>query len=543
MPGGNRFDDRAMEKDTSRESYDAIVIGSGLGGLTSAALLAKSGGRKVLVMEQHSKAGGFTHSFKRMEKFRFDAGLHYVGSMDGSDAASHILDYISKNPVQWNHLPHIFERYLLPGLDLPVASDLNQWMATLMERFPAESGALRSYFKSLKRIARHFIFLQIATNLPPIVRLLISPYLAFIRYSRDTTTGTYLSRQFQDPLLKAALCARSGDYGLPPSCSPIGLHCLIEDHYATGAWYPVGGSSRLAEEIIPTIEQSGGRVEVLKRAVEIMVEGGRVTGVQAIHSRDQEAPVQTYHSPIVISDTGAWSTYEHLLPEPYRSHAEKSIPAPLKAGYSVIIVFIGFKESPAKLGIQGENLWIHQSTDPDARFCETLSDPREKPSACFVSFSSMNNPDSSSHTAQIIMPADYSLFEKWKEKPVKKRGDDYLAFKESIGRAMIALVEEKIPGFENLIEFHEVATPLTIEHYTRAHRGSIYGLTPTPDKFSNPLITIKTPVKNLYLTGSDAMFSGINGVIMGGAFTAGKAMGSMGFPRIMRNIYKERAKQ
>jgi ferredoxin-NADP reductase len=158
------------------------------------------------------------------------------------------------------------------------------------------------------------------------------------------------------------------------------------------------------------------------------------------------------------------------------------------------------------------------------------------PSHIYVSFPSAKSGEQRFHTAEIISFMDDSAFAAWKEKPHGNRGADYSALKEKIADGLIDLAETAIPGLKALISYRELSTPLTVEHYTSHSRGQFYGLPAVPQRYATNLLGPMTPIAGLYLAGSDAGSLGIAGSLMGGVAAASKALGSLGFFRIMAAV-------
>ena len=123
------------------------------------------------------------------------------------------------------------------------------------------------------------------------------------------------------------------------------------------------------------------------------------------------------------------------------------------------------------------------------------------------------------HTSEIISSANYDNFGQWQEHTWRKRGREYTDLKSQIAASLIQFVENHYPGFQDLIEYAELSTPLTIEHFNASDRGSIYGIPCVPARLTQPWIAAKTPIKNLYLTGTDTFSPGIVGSMMGGVKT------------------------
>lgn len=354
------------------------------------------------------------------------------------------------------------------------------------------------------------------------------------------TTQRYLDRNFRDDHLKALLTSQWGDYGLPPSQSCFGIHGVIATHYFKGGWYPLGGAKAIAQSIIPTIEQAGGVVMTQRRVTEILLESGTAVGVNAQNVARPQAELETYHAPIVVSDAGAFNTYLKLIPPIYPLAERQKIQAFPKSS-SMVTLYLGLKESPQKLCFRGENHWIYTTYDHDAIAQASPISSDRLPKFGYLSFPSLKDPLAEGHTAEIIAHVDYDFFEQWREQAWRRRGSDYTELKTQMTQSLIQLVESHYPGFEALIEYAELSTPLTVEHFDASDRGAIYGIPCIPERLDQTWIGARTPIKNLYLTGADTFSLGIMGAMMGGVKTAGILNGAFGFFKIMATIMRSSA--
>lgn len=510
--------------------YDAILIGSGMGSLTTAAFLAKLKKMRVLVLEQHFVIGGQTHSFHRKGKYEFDVGLHYVGLMDGSPEKS-ILDFITSNQVKWQKMPDDFEVFSYPGFDFKVPSNKAAYQARLIERFPNEEKAIRQYFKDVKTAGTWFTTALFEDIMPRFLSRLLRKFYPRLGRLSTMTSGEYMDRNFKDSNLKAILLSQWGDYGVIPRQSAFGMHSLIVSHFWRGAWYPVGGAKTIAQAIVPTIEKHGGLVLKRQTVSEILIQNGKAYGVRAHSSLHPEQPGQEFYAPLIISGAGSANTYLNLIPKhvdiPFRENLAKV------RGLSAFCVYLGLKESPAKFGIKGENHWIFEGTDHDAAIDKTGT-----LRGVYLSFPSLKDPAAKSHTADIITLMDYERFAEWRDGKWKKRGTDYEALKAEVARDLIAQVEKKFPGFGANVEFMDTSSPLTMEHFLKTGHGLFYGIPVTPDRLFTPWTRSKTPIENLYLTGADVVGPGIVGAMMGGVKTAGVVLLSHLFTRRVQSPKK-----
>ncbi len=506
------------------QDYDCIVIGSGLSGLTVASLLAQLQGKRLLVLEQHFKAGGFTHSFRR-QQFHWDVGLHYVGGMGADSELRHLFDLVTQGRVQWQKMPENFEKFVYPGLSFEVPSDRQAYIERLISLFPQEAKAIRRYFRDLQRAAAALTFYTFG-RLGRVFHVLAKIASRFYGYGLDLTTQTYLDQHFHDAHLKALLVSQWGDYGLPPSLSPFAVHATIALHYLDGAYYPVGGPGTIAPAAEAAIASKGGKILLQREVTEILLDRGRAVGVRVRH-REQYSE---YFAPMIVSSVGIANTYLHLVPSsysiPWRSQLREFINQ--YPPITNVTLFIGFKEDPRSLGFHGENHWLFSSFDHNAIYQKRGEWVHTKqPMQAYLSFPSLKDPQAKAHTIELIAFTDYHSFERWRDRPWLQRGEDYIKLKEELTQALLEMVERQYPGFRDAIAYTELATPLTNANFTKHHKGGIYGLSAVATKFQNPQwANAKTPIPGLYLTGVDLMMGGIVPAMMSGIFT----LHTMGLP-------------
>ena len=513
-------------------TYDTIVIGSGIGGLTSAVLLSKIYKQKVLVLEQHFEIGGQTHEFMRVKdgkKYHWDVGVHYIGEMKKGLMSRKVFDFITDGKMEWNKMADPHDVFIYPDLKFPQASDPKSFQEDLVNRFPSEEQAIMQYFIDMKKASGWFQSFLIGKILP----------LGFIgdllknknKKLALSTTKEYLDERFKDKKLKAILCSIWGDYGVPPSESAFVIHSLVVRSYLYGGYFPVGGASSIARNMIPIIERNGGKVLGKKPVSRIIVENNKAVGVQVIIKDKTEK----YFAKKIVSDAGAFNTFQKLIPENLQSPFSDELNTD-KLGISTNTLYVGLKESPEKLGIKGENMWIFTDYDHDKMYQNSkISNDIQM---AFVSFPSIKNSLAQTHTMEIISFTQYDKFNKWKDTKWMKRGADYDEYKKEISNKLVDFAEKHIPGISELIVFHELSTPLSMKHFTAWEKGGFYSYPFTPDRFSNKAFSSKTPIKNLYLTGTDAGMLGVLGAMMGALFSTVKMKGLLSFMKIMKKINK-----
>jgi phytoene dehydrogenase-like protein len=513
-------------------SYDVIVVGSGMGGLTTASILAQLAGKRVLVVERHFKLGGFTHSFRR-KSYEWDVGVHYIGDMQPESMTRGIMDLVTRQGVQWNKMNSPYERFVFPNGTFDVHDGESRFQTDLVERFPNEASRIKQYFKDLRRaqswMARWFVSKQFSPTLASIL-------MYFGKNLPSMTTNEYLQR-FEDPLLRAILPAQWPDFGSPPSESAFGFHATVSADFLQGGFYPVGGAKEIAIHATKAIEDHGGKCLVNHAVKEILVHNGKACGVTVINKGKE---IQ-FHAPIIISNAGAVTTFGKLVPQEYcqreREKAER-----LKPGTSANILFLGLKDDPRNHGFDDRNYWIYSRLDHDTQ-ARHLDGQSKRIDGLFLSFGSLRNPGQESHTAQIINFSDEQIWSPYAETKWKQRGDEYEKEKAAIGEDMLDYVEKRMPGLRAIVDYQELSTPLTVKSFTGHVGGGIYGQACDKNRLFRDQWRIKTSLPNLYLTGSDVGTPGVNGAMMAGVMTAAKILGPFGLPRIFMRSHSLGKKQ
>ncbi len=265
---------------SSKQTFDLIVIGSGIGGLTVASLMSQIKNQRVLVLERHFKLGGFTHSFTRPKKRLWDVGLHYVGEMGIGMMGRQLFDLITQRKVEWNKMHSPFEKFVYPDFTIDVPDDENLYQQALIERFPDERAGIERYFKDVLRVADWYRTKMLMQSAPALLRWPAQLIKSGASGMALMTTAEYLNRHFKDVKLKAALASQWGDYGLPPAESAFAIHALIVAHYFKGGYYPAGGAETISESVVPIVEANGGQCLVNHTVTEVIVRNGRAVGVK-----------------------------------------------------------------------------------------------------------------------------------------------------------------------------------------------------------------------------------------------------------------------
>jgi len=230
----------------NRHDFDAIVIGSGMGALSFASIMARLSNWRVLVLERHFKIGGFTHSFTRPGGWSWDVGLHYVGRMGEGTRERQLFDFVTQDGVKWNSMPEFYENFIYPGLRFRVPKGEARFQEALSEAFPKERGAIKQYFRDLNSAVswhtRHLMESASPAPLSSMIRVIdrLTSELPL------TVTRRYLETRFGDAGLRAVVASQWGDYGLPPGQSAFVTHAIL--HLAPSKVTPCGAGGTPAPQ-------------------------------------------------------------------------------------------------------------------------------------------------------------------------------------------------------------------------------------------------------------------------------------------------------
>ena len=515
--------------------YDAIVIGSGMGGLTTAALLSELGW-KVCVLEQHYTAGGYTHSYER-HGYEWDVGVHYIGDVGTRTRTRRMFDFLSGGKLEWAPMDAEYDRFYVGDKVFNAVAGKQEFRDNLVAQFPQEERAIDRYMKLLKEVGGGLNTHSLGRVLKPWQQSVAAPLLKW-RTPAIMYRNTYevLSELSDDQDLIAVLCGQWGDMGLPPKQSAFMMHAMIARHYLYGGFYPVGGSWRIAESIIPKIQQTGGEVFTYARVKQILLEDGRICGVEMEDGHRIDCAC-------VVSSAGANNTFNHLLPvAAAQQHGYDKLMRNVKPSFGHLGVYVGLKETAEQLGLPKTNFWIYPHNDFDAAVDQFVQDRNAPFPLVYISFPSAKDPDylnrhPGTATIEIVAPAPFEWFEQWQGSTWGKRGEDYDSFKEELGERLMQHLYDKLPQLNGKVDYWEVSTPLSTEWFAGYRRGELYGLDHTSQRLQQRWLGPRTRIPGLWLTGQDVLTCGVSGAMMAGLLTTIAMIGMRKMTPLMKQIF------
>ena len=494
--------------------WDTIVIGSGISGLTAAAALARCG-QRVLVLEQHSVAGGLTQTFRRHD-WTFATGVHYVsgvGLAPGPDGQfGRMLHWLTDGALQFAPCSNPYDIVRLPGFEFGIEHPQAAFRAALQARFPAQQAVITAWFKQLDAASQSARSLLVMRGLPA--------WLAWgwrlwrgaeVRRFSEQTLAQALTA-VNDPQLRAVLGARWGDYGAAPDTAPLLEHALVTGAYDSGAYYPVGGPARFAQTLLPVVEAAGGQVRTGADVKQIIVTHGRASAVVF----EQQGTQQTEQGTHIVSAMGVNNTVA-CLDAQLATGWHDTVHA-LRPGLSYLALYLGFEGDIAAAGATAANVWVYESHDI-GRVWRAPADA-DAP-GLFVSFPSLKDPAYiGKHTAEVVALCDARAFKPWLHLPAGERPQEYLALKALIEQRMLAQFGRHFPALAPMLRFHELSTPVTQQHFVRSPDGAMYGVEMSAQRLGSDALDVRTPVPGLLLAGQDVSGPGIQAACMSGLLAA-----------------------
>jgi phytoene dehydrogenase-like protein/ferredoxin-NADP reductase len=503
-----------MDNMTAISKYNTVIIGSGLGGLTAGATLAKLG-KKVLVLEQHYIPGGCATNFKRKD-FVMEVGLHEMNGFHDMDIKAKVFELLKVNEfIQFVQVPELFHvASANSSFTFPHGAHTAQ--QALIEKFPHEVKGIEAFFKLMMNTLDEINRMPKEKWKMMLIYPLIPVLYPNIFKSIKLSCGNWLDKHINDEQLKLVLTTNVLYYGDDPYNLSLMHFAIAQAGYITGGGYYIrGGSQKFSDYLTHYIESNGGQVIVGKKVENILVENGEATGVQYRDAfNDSMEPVTIYADAIVVN--AALPHAVKMLPAAYRSSLENKI-KDLEESCSLISIYMGFDIDLKQFGVK------HYSTFFQGEGVNSLKDIKinnrgawDKKCFVFVDYSQVDAGIApSGKTFGVICAADYlSEWEALDEVAYKDK-------KEYIAQLFFKRLEEYYPGIVQHIIYYEVGTAKTIQRYTLNPKGTPYGYAQSPSQSGLRRIAAKSPVKNMYFASAWSFpGGGFTGSISGGYWAA-----------------------
>jgi all-trans-retinol 13,14-reductase len=470
----------------------AVIVGSGMGGLTAALLLQKHGWQ-VQVLERHYRPGGFLHRFFR-QGIGYDTGFHYVGSAAPDQLFGRAMKHLGVyDRLRFAELdPEGFDWLWFPDRQFKVPAGFQHWQAALCAAFPDEAQGIADFGADLLRASRAYGWFHLDLSTPPESVL---PW-------EECSLQQVVDRHLKHPQLRAIVCGQTAPlYGVAPADAPFGLHAVVTDHFQQGAYTIEGGGDRLARELVRELRAGGGRLHLRCPATAIESEEGVAKGVW---SNDKFFPAD-----LVVTDIHP-SLVLDLLPRgavrpAYRDRVKSS-----KVGVAHVGVY--FRVEGDLSALRRRNLYRFRSWDV-GEMAQPVR-PDKAPPFYFLAAPGARE-QGRPGTEQVlvaVMMADYAAFEALNGDAGTARSDAYRAAKAGIEDQFRTVLAEDFPAWT--IQSLESSTPLSTRHYTDAPGGAIYGHYHSVAQMGRYRYSSRIKVRGVLQVGHAIGFPGICGAMM-----------------------------
>jgi len=487
------------------KKYDAIVIGSGMGGLTAASLLSKKG-LNIFLIEKEKQAGGYVVSFKR-DGFTFDATGAFVGGCQEGGEFYQILEEIGAHEeIEFIPIQHIQNIY--PGFEVPLQKGgFHSYMEALLKLFPEEERGLKAYLSLVRQIGGE---VRSYSEMTWIKKVFFPFYFRNLVRFYKSSHQSILDNLFKGGEIKMALHTLPATE--PPSrLSFLFVATLISKALMEGVFYPKGGMGKISEAIAKAFCRNGGELNLQMEAERIFLKDGRVEGVLTNDGR-------LFQSPLVISDISP-NHLVKMLPLEFQEPLLKKMKR-FEYSLSCFILYMATDLDLKKMDLPYFTyLRFLSDLEEEDRILRRGKIPNHP--TMIVSIPTLLDPSlapSGQHLVKALVYVPYHHREAW------GKGDSgkYKSIKEEFSQKILHQLEAKlIPDLRNHLLFYEAATPLTLERYTGNEMGAMYGLASTPQQIGNLRPPQQTSIPGLFQVGHYTRPShGIVGASLSGRFAA-----------------------
>lgn len=490
------------------KKYDFVIVGSGLGGLVSALILAKEG-KKVCVLEKNRQYGGNLQTFVR-DKTIFDTGVHYIGGLDKGQNLYKYFSYLG-----------IMDQLRLQKLDedafdvitfdddskaYPHAQGYENFVKQLVKFFPDEEETLKAYCEKLKYTCDSFPFYNLRSGEGYQDQIL------------SLNAYEYIDSLTKNEKLKAVLAGSNVLYVGIPERTPLYVHSLSVNSYIQSAWRCVNGGSQITKQLIRQLKKHNGEVYNYQEVVNFDTQNKKVNAV--ITKSGNRIEADAFISNIEPKTTLKMVGEQHFRKAYFNRIQNLDV---LPSAFSLYLVF-----KPETFPYLNHNYYHYK--DSSSVWKAHQYSQESWPEAYMIS---MNISDENQKWADSLTAITYMHFDEVKEwehtyntvSEVEDRGPRYEQFKKEKTEIFLKEIEKKFPNIRECILSVHTSTPLSYRDYIGGHKGNLYGYVKDSNNPMKTFISPKTKLENLYFTGQSINMHGILGVTIGAVVTCSEILG------------------
>lgn len=490
------------------KKYDIIVVGSGLGGLVSAIILAKEG-KKVCVLEKNNQYGGNLQTFVR-DKTIFDTGVHYIGGLSPGQNLHKYFSYLGiMNQLRLKKMdPNGFDRVTFDDdpNEYPYAQGYDNFVEQLKHFFPEEEGAIQKYVEKIKETCDSF----------PLYNL-----NDFKDYDHEILTlnaRDCINSLTQNEKLRAVLAGTNFLYVGIGDKTPFYVHALSTNSYIQSSWRCINGGSQITKLLIKQLKKYGGEIYKRQEVTGFELENQEITAVQTKKG-------DTFYADLFISNIEPKTTLKLIGKKHFRGSFYNRI-QDLEVLPSVFTLYLVFKPNTFKYF----NHNYYHTNKPENVWTLYKQAPENWPEGYMLS---MNVSEENQEWAESMTIMTYMNFEEvkpWADTfntvvSASDRGLSYEEFKKAKTEKLLDVLEKKFPDIRKCIKSTYMSTPLSYRDYIGCHNGNLYGYVKDSNNPLRTFISPKTKIKNLFLTGQNINMHGVLGVTIGAVVTCSEILG------------------
>ena len=515
-------------EELSGKYFDVAIIGGGLGGLQCGYILSKRG-LKVCILEQNPLLGGCLQSFGRRTAAKdtsgraveFDTGLHYVGGLDQGQPLNSIFSYFDLMHLPWQKMEtEAFDEVIVNGKSYMFANGYDAFAARMSEYFPHQKENIKKYTALLKEVGD-----SLPKSFSPKEDGTVYTQSLFARSAYE-----FVNETISDPLLREVVAGTSLKMELTPTL-PLYTYAQINSSFIQSAWRLAGGGNMISDSLCSSIEKMGGVVTTRARVTEIKELDSNGTEGNAASYNEKAGLQLTVNGNIVIfaknviSNLHPAATLDLIKESAHVRKVYRNRINRLENTTGMFTVNLTLRENSVEYF--NRNRYIHKLSEGESLWTNSGADTPIK--SMLVSYYSKDAASSGEKSfarqLDLLTPMSWREVEKFMGTKVGHRGEEYEALKSRKAAQCIEFAQSVIPGLEESIIDSYTSTPLTYKDYTATACGSAYGIRKDYSNLMLTLLTPKTPVPNLYLTGQNLNLHGVLGVSMTSFFTCAEIIG------------------
>lgn len=491
--------------------YDCILIGAGIGSLVCGALLARKK-LKVLIVEKHTKPGGYVTSYKR-------GGYHFDVPHVVSNVKTEIFEVILDTLNVKGEIPFIkvkkWQKWIYPDMEIVVDLDKQKLLHDLSKYFSEEQQGLKSLFSAIARISHQSRGVYRASFLK---KILFPIFFPDIFKNSKKTFKEFLDQFIKNEKLKTIISSSWGYLGLPPQeLSAISMCSMLNSYLEGGAWYPLNGYQHISDTFADRIREYGGEFKFKNKVSRILIENKSVFGIQTDTG-------EKFYSRFVVSGADSKKTFLNLVGKEYLREDFINKIEKLDMSTSGFSVHIGTKIDLSQYDLEYGTIIFNHDFDAQSYYYDILKDGALREDMkisigiCLPSLLSDRINEKGMHSVEIV--AVTPNYDFWKNVLVSHGKEKYDKLKSEYADMLIKSAENVIPGLSQNIIVKDISTPLTYERYTDATNGAWFDMGQSVGQTGRNRLPAKGPLGNLYLTGSMVMAGGVMPCAISGLITA-----------------------